>query len=207
MRKVSHMVEEILVLNRADKDAARSTSSTGQLPLPTDPPIMIPGIADDGSLYPVEKITAHVEGTYHLALSVFIFSGSDLLIQRRAETKYHCGGLWANSCCTHPHMGEDVAAAAERRLTEELGFTIPVTERRVVEYSADVGNGLWEHERVHMFMADVSRDDLEFSPNPDEVSEVRWLSADQLYSEMDSHPEQFTPWFQIYMERFPELEF
>lgn len=169
------------------------------------PEITIPGIGADGSLYPIEKLAAHRRGVLHLAISAFVFSGDDLLIQRRALTKYHCGGMWANTCCTHPHWGESVADAAGRRLREELGFSLPLTARRVVDYEADVGNGLTEHERVHMFTAEVDRDAIVVRPDPAEVCETRWASAAELRDEIAGHPEHFTPWFRIYLERFPDL--
>ncbi|MEZ5800532.1 MAG: NUDIX domain-containing protein [Nitratireductor sp.] len=99
-------------------------------------PVIIPAIAADGSLYPVEKLLAHVEGLFHLAVSVFVFDRDRLLIQQRAHDKYHCGGMWANTCCTHPYWDEAALVCAERRLQEELGFTVPLNERRIVEYSA-----------------------------------------------------------------------
>ncbi len=86
---------------------------------PVEAPIMIPGIAADGSLYPIEKMRAHREAAFHLAISAFVFSEGALLIQRRALSKYHCGGLWANTVCTHPHWGESVEDAAARRLRED----------------------------------------------------------------------------------------
>ncbi|MHB2167154.1 isopentenyl-diphosphate Delta-isomerase [Alsobacter sp. R-9] len=174
----------------------------------TDPaPILIPGIAGDGSLYPIEKLDAHRQAAFHLAISVFIFSGGELLIQRRALGKYHCGGQWANTCCTHPHWGEDVAAAARRRLREELGFSAPLRETRVVDYRADVGNDLVENERVHMFLGEVDREMLRPAPDPSEVAEVRWVDAATLRREIEATPLAFTPWFRIYVSRFPDLSF
>ena len=70
--------------------------------------IIIPAIAEDGTLYPVEKMAAHRAGQQHLAISVFVFSQNRLLLQQRAASKYHCPGKWANTCCTHPHWGETV---------------------------------------------------------------------------------------------------
>jgi isopentenyl-diphosphate delta-isomerase len=168
---------------------------------------LIPGIGADGALYPIEKLTAHRKPTLHLAISAFVFSGRDLLIQRRALHKYHCGGLWANTCCTHPHWGESVASAAARRVDEELGFRLDLVETRVVEYQADVGNGLWEHERVHMFTGLADAATLAIRPNPDEVGEARWVSPEQLRAEITEAPERFTPWFRIYVERYPDLRF
>ena len=173
----------------------------------TSPQITIPAIAEDGSLYPIEKMKAHREGIHHVALSVFVFCGEELLIQRRAKEKYHCGGQWANTCCTHPHFGEEIKNAVPRRLQEELGFSIPAVKKRVEEYSADVGGGLWERERVHMFRADIEKSDIQIVPNPKEVSEVKWLTSAELRAEMLANPDHYTPWFRIYMERFPDLRF
>jgi isopentenyl-diphosphate Delta-isomerase len=170
-------------------------------------PILIPGIAADGTYYPIEKMKAHREAAFHLAISAFVFSQGALLIQRRALNKYHCGGLWANTVCTHPHWGEDVEAAAARRLIEEMGVHLPLRETRVVEYEADVGNGLFEHERVHMFLGEADRNSLIVTPNPEEVAEARWITAPELHAEMKQQPERFTPWFRIYVERYPDLRF
>lgn len=170
-------------------------------------PTIIPAIAEDGSLYPVEKLKAHTEGLFHLAVSIFIFDGDHLLIQKRAASKYHSGGFWANTCCTHPHWDEPVDSCAQRRLREELGFSVPLSRRRVVEYSADVGNGLHEHEKVTMFIGSADREALGIAPDPNEVEATRWVTRDALHSEIAQHPERFTPWFRIYAERYPELAF
>jgi isopentenyl-diphosphate delta-isomerase len=169
--------------------------------------ITIPGIAADGSLYPIEKLEAHRLGVLHLAISAFVFFGDQLLIQRRATSKYHCAGLWANTCCTHPHWGETVEASATRRLREELGISVPLTETRIVEYRAAVGSGLTEHERVHMFVGRVETAAIPMRLDPEEVDTVRWVTPQGLRAEIARAPEQFTPWFRIYVERFPDLTF
>ncbi|EDQ32684.1 isopentenyl-diphosphate delta-isomerase, type 1 [Hoeflea phototrophica DFL-43] len=168
-------------------------------------PIIIPAIAEDGSLYPVEKLKAHEDGLFHLAISIFVFDGEHLLIQKRAASKYHCGGLWANTCCSHPYWDEPSDSCARRRLNEELGFNVPLSRRRVVEYSADVGGGLHEHEKVTMYVGSADRATLEVKPNPLEVDEVRWVTPADLATEIAEHPERFTPWFRIYAERYPDL--
>lgn len=171
-----------------------------------DTDTIIPAIAGDGSFYPIGKMQAHREAVLHLAVSVFVFSGDHLLIQKRAAHKYHCGGQWANTCCTHPHWDEPVATSAARRLREELGFGVPLIESHEVEYFADVGNGLHEHERVTMFVGHADRGTLEIRPNPDEVEEVRWVTAEALKADMADNPRAFTPWFRIYCDRFPDLK-
>ena len=176
---------------------------------PTDPPILIPGIAADETLYPIEKIEAHVRGLHHLAISVFLFAGGRLLLQRRAAGKYHCGGQWANTCCTHPHWGETSLDAAGRRLDEELGIGgLTLTPRRQVDYCADVGGGLWERERVDMFRAEVEHPKkVAMHLNCAEVDEVRWVDATSLHDWMQRAPGAFTPWFRLYVNRFPSLDF
>lgn len=167
--------------------------------------ITISGIAADNSLYPIEKMRAHQEGLLHLAISVFIFSGEHLLIQQRAKSKYHSGGQWANTCCSHPNWGEAAEDCAPRRLHEELGFRVPLAKSGIVEYEADVGNGLRECERVHIFHGHASRLALKVEPNPDEVADYRWLLPSTISQEMASAPETFTPWFKLYMQRWPDL--
>lgn len=170
-------------------------------------PAIIPAISKDGGLYPIEKMQAHRDGLLHLAVSVFVFDGDRLLIQRRAMTKYHCPGQWANTCCTHPHWDEALEDCAERRLGEELGFTLPLIRHATVEYRADVGGGLEEHERVTLFSGEADRAALRPSPAEDEVSELRWVTAEELRQAMCARPQDYTPWFRIYLDRFPDFDF
>lgn len=119
---------------------------------------MIPAWVN-GDLQPVEKLEAHRKGLRHKAISVFVMDGDRVLIQRRALGKYHTPGLWANTCCTHPHWDESQEACAARRLTEELGITgLKLDHRDRVEYRADVGGGLIEHEVVDIFVARAGAD-------------------------------------------------
>lgn len=176
------------------------------LPLRTaDAPTLIPAVGPDGGLYPIEKMAAHRgEGVLHLAVSVFAFAEGRLLIQRRAAGKYHSGGLWANTVCTHPHWRETPAVSARRRLLEELGLKADVREAGSLDYAADVGMGLREVERVQVYRADVPRD-VALALNPDEVSETRWAAPADLAAEARAAPERFAPWFRIYLARWPEL--
>jgi isopentenyl-diphosphate delta-isomerase len=166
---------------------------------------VIPAIAEDGSYYPIGKMDAHRRGVFHLAVSVFVMSGDDILLQRRAAGKYHCAGLWANSCCSHPHWGETPDKSAGRRLQEELGLSLPLIQTAVVDYAADVSDGLRECERVHVFAGSANRNTLMIAADPLEVSETRWASLAQIRREIDADPEAFAPWFRIYVDRWDEL--
>jgi isopentenyl-diphosphate delta-isomerase len=159
---------------------------------------MIPAWVN-GTLTPVEKLEVHRKGLRHKAVSVFVMRGTSVLIQQRAASKYHTPGLWANTCCTHPLWDEAPAACAVRRLREELGITglHPVARDRV-EYRADVGGGLIEHEVVDLFLAEVMGD-LTVIPNPAEVQAVRWVDLYDLTAEAGRWPDRFTPWLRIYL--------
>lgn len=168
--------------------------------------IMIPAWID-GALHPVEKLEAHQRGLRHKAVSVFVMAGEQMLIQRRALGKYHTPGLWANTCCTHPEWDEADAECAQRRLREELGIEgVQVHHRGRVEYRADVGNGLIEHEQVEVFVGNATRD-LPLAINPSEVMDARWITLNDLRAQIAATPEVFTPWLRIYMAEHAALIF
>ena len=161
---------------------------------------MIPAWIGD-ELVPVEKLDVHRRGLRHKAVSVFVLCGDKVLLQRRALCKYHTPGLWANTCCTHPHWNESAEDCAVRRLREELGIDAhSLTYRNRVEYRADVGNGLTEHELVDIFLWRVA-EPMELVPNPDEVMDTEWVSMSELVGSVQKEPARFTPWLKIYLEQ------
>ncbi|WP_371227441.1 isopentenyl-diphosphate Delta-isomerase [Roseovarius sp. 2305UL8-3] len=161
----------------------------------------------DGDLVAVDKLEVHQRGLRHKAVSVFVMHGNDVLIQRRAQSKYHTPGLWANTCCTHPHWNETARHCALRRLDEELGIRAKTLDYRDrLEYRADVGNGLIEHELVDVFLWRVTRK-LAVRPNPDEVMDTEWVDMAELVRRVDAQPEKFTPWLKIYLEHHTEQIF
>jgi isopentenyl-diphosphate Delta-isomerase len=165
----------------------------------------IPVIAPDGGLVRGEKMDVHRRGLPHLAVSVFVFDGGHLLIQRRAAAKYHCGLLWANTCCSHPHWGESLETAARRRLREELGLDLALTQTATLSYHAPVTMGLTENERVTVFHAEADRRTLLLNPDPAEVAEIEWIALPALFQRAHDAPEAFAPWFRIYLKRWAEL--
>lgn len=149
----------------------------------------------------MEKLAAHREGRLHRALSVVLRSpGGRLLMQRRAAGKYHSGGVWTNTCCSHPRPGEDVADAARRRLREEMGIEAAALERLFTTiYRADVGGGLVEYEYVHVFGGVW---DGACAPVPEEVEDCAWMDAAALRDDIVARPERYSVWFRQYAERF-----
>jgi len=160
--------------------------------------IMIPTWVN-GELTPVEKLEAHEKGLRHKAVSVFVLRGNTVLMQQRAMGKYHTPGLWTNTCCTHPEWDESPRDCAVRRLNEELGIMgLEPEHRHHLEYRADVGGGLIEHEVVDVFVAEAP-EQMPFSPNPDEVMDVTWLAFSDLARLVEKEPSRFTPWLRIYL--------
>ncbi len=159
---------------------------------------MIPAWIDD-VLTPVEKLEVHIKGLKHKAVSVFVMRGQKVLIQKRASVKYHTPGLWANTCCTHPLWDEAPLDCANRRLNDELGITgLSPVHRDRIEYRADVGNDLIEHEVVDIFVADAPAD-LGITMNPDEVEDIAWVDLGELTENARKTPEVYTPWLRIYL--------
>lgn len=149
---------------------------------------------DDCPTGTADKLQAHREGWLHRALSVFIFDSSGhLLLQQRSNDKYHSGGLWSNTCCSHPYPDEPPMAAAQRRLREEMGFSCPLTPVLHFTYQAPVGDGLTEHEYDHVFAGHVSN--VGIHPNPDEVADWSWVPISTLRADLAATPSRYTVWF------------
>lgn len=148
----------------------------------------------------MEKMEAHQKGLLHRAFSVFIFDESGrMLLQRRALWKYHNGGVWSNACCSHPMPGEDVMAAAHRRLQEEMGFSVPLKKLFDFTYKIDFSNGLTEHEFDHVFTGTYSG---EINLNPDEVMDYSFRNMDEISQQLTDQPSEYTEWFRLC---FPKL--
>lgn len=149
----------------------------------------------------MEKMEAHRKGVLHRAFSVFVFDRQGrLLLQQRALQKYHGGGLWTNTCCSHPYPEEAVEQAATRRLQEEMGFTTPLEKIFVFTYRAAVENNLVEHEYDHVFAGEYEG---EIAKNIAEVSDYRYRDMQEIRELLDVKPEAFTSWFRL---AFPRLE-
>jgi len=148
-----------------------------------------------------EKMEAHQMGLLHRAFSIFVFnSRGEMLMQQRAIDKYHSGGLWTNSCCSHPEPGEETGIAARKRLREEMGFDIPVTKIFDFVYKTTFDNGLTEYEFDHVFVGEFEG---AVTYNKKEVMDVCYKSMPEISHSLKNHPEKYTAWFHL---AFPRLE-
>jgi isopentenyl-diphosphate delta-isomerase len=154
--------------------------------------------AQDRELGVKEKMEAHVEGALHRAFSVFVFdSKKRLLLQRRARTKYHSGGLWSNTACGHPRPGETTLAAARRRLREEMGFDCELREAFEFLYRAELDGALIEHEYDHVFVGTHEGDP---APDPSEVEDWRWVTMEELRRRLSDEPQSYSYWLKAAVE-------
>lgn len=148
----------------------------------------------------MEKMEAHRRGLLHRAFSVFVFNDRDeLLLQRRALSKYHSAGLWTNTCCSHPRPGEDTEAAAHRRLQEEMGFDCALRPKATFVYKTPFDNGLTEHEFDHVFTGTFNHDPV---INREEAEGFAWRTIDDIRHDMNARPEAYTSWFRIALQNF-----
>lgn len=156
----------------------------------------------DRELGTMEKMAAHEQGVLHRAFSIFVFNAhNELLIHKRAKSKYHSGGLWTNTCCSHPRLGESVEEAAHRRLKEEMGMEADLLPQFTFIYRQELDQGLTEHELDHVLFG---KSDAKPQPNPDEVEAWRYISFTELQEKLANSPEDFTAWFKICFETVAE---
>jgi len=142
-----------------------------------------------------EKIEAHKKGLLHRAFSVFTFnSKEELLMQRRAKEKYHSGGLWTNTVCSHPKKDENLEKWIKKRMVEEMGFFTDIREIYSFVYKSDYENGMIEYEYDHIFISFYNNNP---KPNPDEVMDYKWMKIDDIKKDIDKNPEKYTIWFKI----------
>ena len=154
---------------------------------------------NDKAIGTIGKTEAHLKGLLHRAFSVFIFnSKGELLLQKRAKNKYHSGGLWTNTCCSHPTPGENTMHAATRRLEEEMKIVTPLKFLRSFQYKSFLDNGLIENEIDHVFygISDEVPD-----PDPNEVSDWKYTNPEELISEVKKNPGLYTSWLKICIDR------
>ena len=157
---------------------------------------------NDEKLGLMEKMQAHENGILHRAFSVFLFNEKgEMLLQKRSANKYHSPNQWTNAVCSHPRNNETYLEGAQRRLMEELGIQAELSQKFHFIYKADVGQNLWEHELDHVFTGDFNG---EVKINPEEVSEVRYISMENLEKEMIESPAHFTEWFKIILKEYKE---
>lgn len=155
---------------------------------------------EDRELGMMEKLEAHQRGVLHRALSVLVFnSKGEILLQQRAHSKYHSGGLWTNTCCSHPRPSESTDDAATRRLMEEMGIHVKLHHTGSFIYNAKLDHDLIEHELDHVYTGRFNENPI---INQHEVSDWKYVPIDSLLRDVDANPAQYTEWFKIILKKW-----
>lgn len=146
------------------------------------------------------KMEAHEKAVLHRAFSVFIFNDkNELMLQQRAAHKYHSPLLWTNTCCSHQRQGENNVEAGQRRLQEEMGFSVSLKETTSFIYKAPFDNGLTEHELDHILIGYTEQEPV---INTDEVASWRWMPLEKVKEDIIQQPDIYTAWFKIIFDKF-----
>ena len=156
---------------------------------------------NDNPIGVAEKLQAHQDNLCHRAFSVFVFRKAPeplLLLQQRADNKYHSGGLWTNTCCSHPRPGESIIEAGERRLQEEMGMSVSLESKGWFHYVAHFGNGLVENEVDHVLVGFTEVEEIQL--NPEEAQDYCWVTAEELRRDLAARPERYTAWLREALE-------
>jgi isopentenyl-diphosphate delta-isomerase len=142
-----------------------------------------------------EKLETHRRGLLHRAFSLFVFDPNGrLLLQKRAAGKYHSGGLWANTCCSHPLPGETIEDAVHRKLKSEMGFDCEIRALFQFIYKVQFQSGLYEHELDHVF---AGRFDGRPVPNPQEAQDWKWIAMRDLRDDLTQNPGSYVHWLKL----------
>ncbi len=139
------------------------------------------------------------EGILHRAFSLFVFNADgQLLLQKRSAEKRLWPLFWSNSCCSHPRKGESMEVATRRRLQEELGIDASLEFVYKFSYRAQFGEQGSENELCSVYLGKTNQ---AYSANANEIADVRYMARDALHSELQTNPEEITPWFKMEWER------
>jgi isopentenyl-diphosphate delta-isomerase len=156
----------------------------------------------DNELGTMEKMEAHQKGLLHRAFSILIFnSKGEMLIQQRADSKYHSGGLWTNACCSHPRPGETIVEAGKRKLLQEMGFVCDLNFSHKFIYRVELENQLTEYEWDYVLIGNY---DEAPTINPEEAQSWKYQSLDSIKADVYNNPDDFTTWFKLILAQ-PEL--
>ena len=150
----------------------------------------------------MEKLEAHQKGLLHRAFSILVFnSKGELMLQQRAIHKYHSGGLWTNTCCSHPRPGETAIDAGKRKLIQEMGFDCELTYSHKFIYKVELDNNLIEHEWDHVLVGYYNNKP---EINTSEAMNWKFIALDALQKDVVENPQHYTQWFKMILQQ-PEL--
>ncbi|MBN8578534.1 MAG: isopentenyl-diphosphate Delta-isomerase [Cytophagales bacterium] len=158
--------------------------------------------AQDNEIGTMEKLEAHQKGFLHRAFSILVFnSKGELMLQQRATSKYHSGGLWTNTCCSHPRPGETALEAGKRKLRHEMGFDCDLAYSHKFIYKVELDNNLIEHEWDYVL---IGYSDATPKLNAEEAAAWKYVTLEEVRRDVDKNPNNYTRWFKLILQH-PEV--
>jgi isopentenyl-diphosphate delta-isomerase len=162
---------------------------------------------DDNAIGLEEKVKCHLpNGKLHRAFTALLFDKKGrLVLTKRAPEKMLWPGIWDGTVASHPRKSETYVTSAERRMPEELGISCKLDYLFKFEYHVpykDIGS---ENE-ICGTMIGIIDDSTRFSLIKDEINEVKWISAQELLSDLKIKPNEYCPWMLIALELLNKSE-
>ncbi len=159
---------------------------------------------NDNPIGKEEKVKCHLpNGKLHRAFTVLLFNeDGKLLLTKRSQSKMLWPNDWDGTVASHPRESETYVSSAERRLPEEIGVICNLNYLFKFEYHVpykDIGS---ENEICGTLIG-ILRDSSTINLVKDEIVETKWVTVDELISELEKKPRIFCPWMLIALYLIP----
>ena len=154
-----------------------------------------------------EKIKAHLpDGKLHRAFTALLFDKEGrLVLTKRSPSKMLWPGDWDGTVASHPRKNETYISSAERRMPEEIGISCRFDYLFKFEYHVPYKNIGSENEICGTLIGIVDSAS-KFNLVEDEISEIKWITPQQLIFEIKKNPEIYCPWMIIALYLLPHSE-
>ncbi len=159
---------------------------------------------NDNPIGKEEKVKCHLpNGKLHRAFTVLLFNEEGkLLLTKRSQSKMLWPNDWDGTVASHPRESETYVSSAERRLPEEIGVICSLDYLFKFEYHVpykDIGS---ENEICGTLIG-ILRDSSTINLVKDEIVETKWVTVDELISDLQEKPRIFCPWMLIALYLIP----
>lgn len=162
---------------------------------------------NDNPIGSEEKVKCHLpNGKLHRAFTALLFDRNGrLILTRRAKEKMLWPEDWDGTVASHPREGETYTSSAERRMPEEVGISCKMDYLMKFEYHVpykDIGS---ENEICGTLIGIVD-ESTKFKMIEGEIDEIKWISSNDLLSEIKNNPKIYCPWMLIALELLDKSE-
>ena len=134
----------------------------------------------------------HRDGLLHRSTHLLVFdSAGRVLLQKRSTSKDSFPGRWDSSVSGHVDSGEGYDECIVREASEEIGIDLTETPERLFKIDA------CEETSQEFTWVYRTTSDGPFTPNEEEVIEIRWFTRDEVSRLLDTENESLSPAFAL----------